>query len=297
MQSRWHLTHLKRLTANRSFQFIFWAVLLVLFLSISVFLLAQQPLIHNLELTLLDRKIRFRCEHFEWESTTPSDAIVILGIDGLTDKYIRMHPEAGLDMTLPRAELARVLNYLTEQGAKTVIFDLEFKDPKPGDDQLASAIQRHGHVYAAARMDYKLENFVEDQWQATAIERTKNPRQFYEQLLLGGFFYPALFQQVEKKTFLPLATVSPLDIGIGPFFNVSPELIPALNAWGKKLNEQIFYMAYGDRLTSSNAIESRMAYQNLEQRAYAPLCLQTSYRHYYQNNPEFLHELEKKGVR
>lgn len=296
MESWWNFTQFKKLTANRSWQFAFWATVFALLLTTIVFSLSRQPTLRNLELTLLDRKLRFRSEHFQWASTTPSEDIVILGIDGLTDTYIRTHPNSGLDMTLPRAELARSLDYLTAEGARTVILDLEFRDAKPGDQQLAASIQRHGHVYAAARMDYKLDRFVDDQLNAMAVERTENPQQFTAQILLAGFFRPILLQQVAQRTFLAFPAISPLDIGVGPFFDVSPTLTPLISAWATQLNKKIPYIGKDSGLDASEKTENQIRYNNLTQRAYAPLCLQNNYEHDYSNNPAFLQELTKKQV-
>jgi CHASE2 domain-containing sensor protein len=145
---------------TRSFQYIFWTLAVVAVALIV--LLFMQTTIHRVELALMDLKMRLRTDSAPNALTTPSKDIIILGIDRNTDQYIRQHPESGLEITIPRAKLATVLNYLTDQGVRAIVLDLEFKDPRDGDKELAAAIRRNGHVYAADRIVYIMDSFEND---------------------------------------------------------------------------------------------------------------------------------------
>src|SRR5690349_6905635 len=127
---RLSLKQVDKLLENRFFQFLLWTVAVGIVTLIGAGLL--QGTVHRVELVLQDWKMLVRTSYAATPATTPSKDIVILGIDGNTDKYIRMNPESGLNIVIQRDKLAKIVDYLTDQGAKAVIFDLEFKDSKPG---------------------------------------------------------------------------------------------------------------------------------------------------------------------
>lgn len=290
---------LEPLLENRYFQFVFWSFATGLIALIASFLLLKQGTVSSMELSLLDLKMRFRANYFPSAETTPSKDIVLLGIDGNTDKYIRLHPNSNLSMTIPREKLASILNYLTDQGVRAVIFDLEFKDPKPGDDLLAAAIRRNGHVYAADRMDYTLDPFINDQIQSIGELREQNPRYFTELFIYEGMLQPYMsFLAESRSQLMPWKIVHPYDLGIGPFYEPFLYIEPAVAQLGKSLH----FQAMRNQGTQPHSLLTPLptlsdsSYQDVLERAYSKLCTNNSYTRYYQNNQEYLALLEQQRL-
>jgi class 3 adenylate cyclase/CHASE2 domain-containing sensor protein len=285
--------------ANRYFQFAFWTFATCLIAIIASLLLARQGTVTSMELSLLDLKTRFHASYFPGPETTPSKDIVLLGIDGNTDKYIRLHPESGLSLTIQRDKLAKILNYLTDQGVRAVIFDLEFKDPKQGDAELVEAIRRNGHVYAADRMDYTLGPFINDQLQSIAEQREQNPRYFTELFIYEGVLRPYMtFLSETRNRWMPWKSVSLLDIGVGPVYHPFRVIEPSLMQLGNSLtfNHARYEPFRAKSLVSTIPIMEQSDYTDLLERTYSKLCTENSYTRYYQNNQGFLNLLEQKGL-
>lgn len=276
---------LETLLSSLAFQYVFWTLTTALLGIIAFLLLSQQ--ISTIELSLLNLKMRLKSELTE-VGTTPSRDIVILGIDGNTDQYIRLHPTSGLGMVIPRERMARVVDYLTRQGVKAILFDLEFKDKKPGDAALAAAIQRNGHVYAAARMDYDLENYTEEKSELS------------ERLLLSeGLMIPVLREQADFKVrFLPFWKMLPFDAGVGPYFHPLSDVEPLLNNTIGQLNQKWTGGLDAQRKSRYMRLNEQETthFNSVEERAYSRLCLERNYEAAYANNPDFLHELGLKRL-
>lgn len=297
--SGFSLKFLDPLLANRYFQFVFWTIATGLVALIAAMLLIKQGTVSNMELSLLDLKMRFRTNYFPESRTTPSKDIVILGIDGNTDKYIRLHPESGLSITIPRDKLAKVMNYLTDQGAKAVIFDLEFKDGKPGDEDLAKAIRRHGKVYAADRMDYTLEPFIKDQLQSISQQQRQNPRYFTEVFIYEGLFRPyAAYLAGVHARLLPMSSVGPTDFGLGTFYHPFQYIEPAVSQLARSLNfkSRLSQQYAPDSVMNALPTQDFSSYSDLLERTYSNLCTTNSYERYFKNNQTFLKLLEQKRI-
>jgi PAS domain S-box-containing protein len=69
----------------------------------------------------------------------PSDDVVVIGIDELSMDHLGRWP-------WPRTTHAQLIDKLREAGAKTIVFDILFPEPSPGDQAMASAMQKHGNV-------------------------------------------------------------------------------------------------------------------------------------------------------
>lgn len=270
-----------------------------LIIMVAFLLLIRQGTVTNMELSLLDLKTRFRTSYFNGPSTTPSKDIVLVALDQQTDKYARLHPELGLSIIMPRARLAKVLNYLTDQGVKGVIFDLEFKDNKTGDDELSAAMIRNGHVYTAVAANYPLEAFIKDRFQSTADEERKDPQYFLEMYLFEGLFRPQLsyLSQVRHR-FMPYQGLNALDFGLGPFYrplNYVPQLVDLWSvAFNQKLNGQ-------NNITPRSMLTPppelpKADYGDFMDRAFASLCTIGVYSNFFQNNQEFLKLLETQRL-
>lgn len=65
--------------------------------------------------------------------------VVIVGIDELSMDRLGRWP-------WPRTTHAQLIEKLHEAGAKTIVFDILFPEPSPGDRAMASAMQEHGNV-------------------------------------------------------------------------------------------------------------------------------------------------------
>ncbi len=281
---------------------MFWAVTTgVVILLISLLLLNYGP-VNSMEFSLLDLKMRYRANHYNHDSLRPSKDIVILGIDANTDKYIRLHPESGLNTTIPRAKLAKVVNYLHQQGVRSIVFDLEFKDVKEGDAELAKAIAPFSYIYAADRMDHTLNVF--EKYQMQPIERGQK-RLAPEHFLEKGVLTPYLTYLADLRSrFMPWKSVSPLDLGAGPYYEPFPAIFQAtynqglLSSISTKLNLQ--YDLYNQRLGHSSLSEPPKPrhenFQSMVERAFSELCIRDNYNQYYGNNPDYLRFLESKKL-
>ena len=283
----------------RYVQFAFWTVAIGLIILVAFLLLIRQGTVANMELSLLDVKMRFRTSYFSSPETQPSSDIVVLALDQQTDKYARLHPDLGLSVTMPRARLAKVLNYLTDQGVKAVIFDLEFKDHKAGDTELAKAMARNGHVYTAIAANYPLETFIKDRVQSTAEAERKNPRAFLEMYMFEGLIRPYLSHLSKTRLwFMPFKGVSNMDVGLGTE-NQPLQYVPQLvEEWKRSFNQKKILQSYLTPLSSLTAplpaLETE--YQDFTDRAMASLCNVGVYANFFQNNPEFLRMLETQHL-
>ncbi len=80
------------------------------------------------------------------------DDLVIVYLDDASHQEL----EQPYNRPWDRSQHARLINRLTDFGARTIIFDIVFTDPSPGpngaaeDQALADAIERHGNVVLAA---------------------------------------------------------------------------------------------------------------------------------------------------
>ncbi len=205
----------EKLIAQRYFRFAFWvtAAAVIVFSMTTVL----SGTLETLELSLLDVRLRWRALE-----TAPSEDIVIVAIDNFTDNYIRQHPEIGLyDPVLPRDKMARVLAYLNRQQVRAVVFDLEFKKPDPdGDPQLARAIRENGHVYSAARMADEFEWYYQRNVEDLMILPPRERQVLIAYISLIG---PYLERTIPwQAPLLGRAYLGPLDLGLGPFYAVSP---------------------------------------------------------------------------
>ncbi|MEX2475868.1 CHASE2 domain-containing protein [Marinobacter sp.] len=70
---------------------------------------------------------------------TPVGNVVLIGIDELSLDRLGRWP-------WPRDTHARLIEKLDAAGADTIVFDILFPEPSPEDQQLASAMERHGKV-------------------------------------------------------------------------------------------------------------------------------------------------------
>ncbi|WP_373532845.1 CHASE2 domain-containing protein [Vampirovibrio sp.] len=281
-------------------QVFFWALCSgVMMLILSLLLFHYAP-INSLEAGLLDLKMRYRVNNYNHPSLTPDRNIVILGIDGNTDQYIRLHPEAGLHKTLPRHRLANVVGYLNRQEVKAIVFDLEFKDPKPGDAALANAVSKTPYVYSAAQMHLKLEPFSREQLQPLLNNEAAYGLDIFME---KGVFTPYLQYLANiNSRFMPWKTVGPLDIGAGPFFwplsqthpppakgaPISPlaQITQSLNRETAQHNR-----TWGNHPLTPIPAYTPETYQNMVERAFSQLCLHENYQRAYHNNPAFLNLL------
>jgi class 3 adenylate cyclase/CHASE2 domain-containing sensor protein len=289
------LKQIDRFLENRYFQFVLWTVALGLagFIGFSM----MQGNVHRVELALLDWRMRFRAFNLESPETAASKDIVILGIDGNTDKFIRMHPEYGLSLKPPqRNRLAKVLDYLTDQGAKAVIFDLEFKDAKPKEDEaLVKAIRRNGRVYSADRMDYAMDLFKHDQLQSIQVAKKQEPRHFLNVFLFEGMFRPYITYLFNVRSrLMPLKSVGLMDLGLGPVYRPFPEMEPWIQLVTHQLN-------FSSQPLSSSLLfplpkPQSSSYKDLMDRVYSEWCLNNNYTQSFPNNVEFLRRLDQSRL-
>jgi class 3 adenylate cyclase/CHASE2 domain-containing sensor protein len=304
----WFQSRLKTLEPvlnHRYFQVSFWALCSGLIVLTLALLLFQYGPVNSMENTLLDLKIRYKANHYDHPSVTPSRDIVILGIDSNTEQYIRLHPEAGLSKTLPRSRLANVVSYLNRQGVKALIFDLEFKDPKSGDIELAKAVAKTPYVYTTAQMQLKLAPFSQEQ-----IQPFINGEQAYalDIFMEKGVLTPYLGYLAELRTrFMPWKEVSPLDIGAAPFFwplsHIHPSQLAssppsALTQITQNLNQETRQRQALLKIHTVSPVPlyAPETYVTFMERAFNQLCLHENYQRAYGNNSAFLDLLSRQRL-
>lgn len=120
--------------------------------------LTHWGLFEAMENVALDVLLQLRAKQY-----TPSEDIVVLAMDHQTVAYARENPQLGIkSRILPRRYLAQIADYVRRQGARAMVFDVEFKLPQtPQDDQaLRRALSKfpRGSLFLAARADTPLED-------------------------------------------------------------------------------------------------------------------------------------------
>jgi class 3 adenylate cyclase/CHASE2 domain-containing sensor protein len=142
---------LNHLANHPLFRLVFWGGLVFL----ATWLFTYFPLwktlnseLEKAELLFLDSRLKFK-QGFQ----AVDDRIVLVGKDRATDEFGRNHPEMGLTGgALPRERLADIVTFLSREGAKAIVLDVEFKNKTsdPVDSVLAQAIKNAGNVYLAS---------------------------------------------------------------------------------------------------------------------------------------------------
>jgi signal transduction histidine kinase/CheY-like chemotaxis protein len=77
----------------------------------------------------------------------PMDHVLAVDVD--EESIRRLEPEFGA-WPYPREAYARVARFLSEHGARAIVFDILFSEPRQGDDALAGALNRRSVLAAAA---------------------------------------------------------------------------------------------------------------------------------------------------
>ncbi len=77
----------------------------------------------------------------------PMDHIVAFDVD--EESMQRLQPELGA-WPYSRDVYARAARFLTDRGARAIVFDILFSEPRQGDDALAAALDRHSVLAAVA---------------------------------------------------------------------------------------------------------------------------------------------------
>jgi adenylate cyclase len=132
-------------------------------ISLLVLFLQRIPFMQILEAKTLDA--RFSTNK---SPETASKDIILVGIDDSSLKYFA---DNGISWPWPRDFYAHLLDYLTESGAKSVIFDLLFYQPDidrsesegtATDKAFADAIRKNGQVILASQLtrDSIFQNFI-----------------------------------------------------------------------------------------------------------------------------------------
>ncbi len=116
------------------------------------------------ENTILDTLIRERAtgENIRSVRIPASEDIIFLSMDNETLAYGRNNPEIGIveKRVLPRRYVAKIIDYLREEGAKAIVFDVEFKGSQgeENDGPLAEAMSKvpKDKLFLALRTDAQL---------------------------------------------------------------------------------------------------------------------------------------------
>ncbi len=74
------------------------------------------------------------------QSADSAQKVVIVGIDDRSLAQIGHFP------SWPRSVHAKLIDRLSEAGARVIIFDVLFSEPAPGDEELAASIENAGNV-------------------------------------------------------------------------------------------------------------------------------------------------------
>lgn len=99
----------------------------------------------------------------------PMDHVLAVDVD--EESIRRLEPEFGA-WPYPREVYARVARFLATHGARAIVFDILFSEPRQGDDVLAAALNRRS-VLAAAALSYAADRSPE------YLERLKGAALFH----------------------------------------------------------------------------------------------------------------------
>ena len=138
-------------------------ILLSIFVALSLFVFKDTTVSRNIlsvfnsvENALLDKRLLLRAQRF-----SPSKDVVVVALDRKTQNYAKIHPEIGINnLTVPRKRFADIVNYISRQEPKAIVFDIEFINETDSDTELVEAIKNAGNVYSAFRMATPLSEFM-----------------------------------------------------------------------------------------------------------------------------------------
>lgn len=111
-------------------------------------LFSLTPLHQQLERWIQDRQQLFTADEYYFPNT------LLLDIDG--PSLAALKPHIG-NWPFSRDVYGKILNYLTTNGAKAVVFDILFAEARDGDDGFQKAIQEHANAVLILRADGTLE--------------------------------------------------------------------------------------------------------------------------------------------
>ncbi len=170
---------------------VLYLILVTGILSLLYSVLIPTGMFEHTENTILDILIKERAtgENIRLIQTPASEDIVFLAIDNPTLAYGRENPEIGIaeKRVLPRRYLAKIIDYLQDQGAKAIVFDVEFKGSQgpENDIPLAKAMSKipDDQLFLALRTDALLSKNLD------SLEEISRPNRLF---LLKNLIYPQL---------------------------------------------------------------------------------------------------------
>jgi class 3 adenylate cyclase/CHASE2 domain-containing sensor protein len=253
--------------------------------------------VERMELSLLDFRLKARSEIL-----TPSDQIIVAAMDRQSQDEARNHPELGLySRVLPRRELAKVINFIADQGAKAIILDLSFESPQtPEDDRaLTEAIRNAKNVYVAASMELPLKEYQARQ-QSLSPERVQLDRAMaFNNYQLA----PYLRKQAEKERWMATGCLPAYDtLGVDGLSRFFPSL-PIPDSFLKKVwAHQCELASVRPKIINQAALG--LAEQGTVPAAHEPWnpldlfyrqqCLTQMYQQVFARNPDYLSLLGEK---
>lgn len=253
--------------------------------------------IERMELSLLDFRLKARAE-----TLTPSDQIIVAAMDRQSQDEARNHSELGLySRVLPRRELAKVINFIADQGAKAIVLDLSFESPQTPEDDVAltEAIRKAKNVYVAASMELSLTEYQARQ-QALSPERARLDRA----MAFNNYqLIPYLKEQAEQAHWMVTGCLPVYDtLGVGGL-SIFPSSLPIpdsflRNVWGHQCKLASGRSAATGQaalgLTKGNALPAVKAAGNPLDLFYRQQCLTQMYQQVFARNPNYLNLLGKK---
>ncbi len=196
-------------------------VILLLIVLVFVGLVEIHNTANHLENTLVDMRIRAA----SWQREADKN-IVVVALDQETVQYARNHPALGINSRqLPRKYLADVIRYISSQGAKAIILDIEFNSAKnPEDDaELNRVIREAGNVYMGTRADQSLKTFM-------AGEPKENRAAFFKITNFNQYLMPYILRETLLfQRLVPDSVYTPYSLGfkarfdMGHFFFKNPQ--------------------------------------------------------------------------
>ncbi|MEM0951117.1 MAG: adenylate/guanylate cyclase domain-containing protein [Cyanobacteria bacterium P01_H01_bin.74] len=268
------------------------AIVLIPFLM--TLLLRQVNVFQGLELFLTDFKSRINSQYNANQNMKPDPNIVVLGIDGITDRYLRLHPELNMTKKVPRSTLGLVIDYLNQQGARAVVFDLEFRDPKPKEDAPFTKAIRQSKipVYIAERMDFTFESFRQNKNQATGLAVQNNQSQFNELTQYQTLFSPYLERRSKLVNhFLPCQSCAVITPPWQGYYQPFQFISSPLSVLNKQLLSQAVPPLKSDMAFENNQRKQAHPLRNPNERFLDHLCTVNSYQNAYKQTPGFLSKL------
>ncbi len=286
---------LKPLVAFKFFPLFLWGFIGLIILTIGLNSNNIQTIAERMELALLDQRIRYRASHL-----TPSDQIVVVALDKSTDEYVGRHPEIGITgRILPRKQLARIFQYLTDQGVKAIAVDVELTWPQSEDNDapLEQVIQQAGNIYLSSPVSLKMKDFLAQQNTTDQGRVITN----FRHAIFSEYFFPFLKTQARLfQKMGPGCQMGYNTLGLEQPYSIVEFTMPLSpgnlrDIWSSLCRTQMPPDTLLYRPSSPQQVMFS-AENNPLVEGYGKICLQKMYQAMYSDQPKYLDLISRSAI-